>query len=143
MSRLDRESLAEKAAAVERHLSRIAERLPPAAEDLEPSSDAADTVILHLWQAVQVTIDVALATCLQLHLGTPPSYADAFLRLADAKVLDPGLARRLVKAAGFRNVLVHAYETLDLTRVHRAAQDGPPDLRAFLAAVGRMLDDSA
>ena len=36
-------------------------------------------------------------------------------------------------AAGFRNVVAHAYERLDMERVHRAATHGPDDLRRFLA----------
>ena len=43
-------------------------------------------------------------------------------------------AGRLTRAAGFRNVVAHAYEELDMRRVHTAAQEGPRDLRAFLAA---------
>jgi uncharacterized protein YutE (UPF0331/DUF86 family) len=45
------------------------------------------------------------------------------------------LAGRLAKAAGFRNVIAHAYESLDMGRVYDAAVSGPPDLRAFLARV--------
>jgi len=40
MPALDREILAERAAAVERHLTRVAERLPARPEDLEPATDA-------------------------------------------------------------------------------------------------------
>jgi uncharacterized protein YutE (UPF0331/DUF86 family) len=40
-----------------------------------------------------------------------------------------------VRAAGFRNVLVHAYAELDLARVHAAAVEGSDDLLAFLAAI--------
>jgi uncharacterized protein YutE (UPF0331/DUF86 family) len=40
-----------------------------------------------------------------------------------------------VRAAGFRNLVAHAYERLDMRRVHEAARTGPPDLRALLAAV--------
>jgi uncharacterized protein YutE (UPF0331/DUF86 family) len=50
-------------------------------------------------------------------------------------VIEPALAERLVRAAGFRNVLVHAYAELDLARVHAAAVEGPDDLLAFLAAI--------
>ena len=82
-----------------------------------------------------MVIDVATATCLRLSLGTPTSYADAFDRLRDAGVIDAGLAARLVRAAGFRNVVVHAYERLDMPRVFEAARSGPADLRTLLAAV--------
>lgn len=58
---------------------------------------------------------------------------DAFRKLEAAGVVDGALTDRLVRAAGFRNVVAHAYESLDLTRVHAAATRGPADLRAFLA----------
>ena len=55
--------------------------------------------------------------------------------LADADVISPALADRLARAAGFRNLLVHAYASLDLTLVHAIALQGQEDLRAFLAAL--------
>ena len=58
MSPLDRAVLAERAATLERHLARVAEKLPASADALIPSSDAADAVILHLWQATQIVIDL-------------------------------------------------------------------------------------
>ena len=78
MSPLDKETLAEKAAAVERHLTRVEARLPARPIELESSTDDADIVILHLWQAVQIIIDLALAACVTSNLGTPATYAEAF-----------------------------------------------------------------
>jgi uncharacterized protein YutE (UPF0331/DUF86 family) len=127
--------LAEKVAAVERHLRRVEERLPEQATDLRPMTDASDAVILHLWQAVQIVVDLAVSTCVAAGLGSPNSYGDAFRKLAEAGRVDRALADRLARAAGFRNVLAHAYETLDMAIVHRAAQGGPADLRAFLASL--------
>lgn len=138
MSALDREVLAEKTAAVQRHLARVAARLPDDPSALAPGTDASDAVILHLWQAVQIVIDLAASACLQLKLGTPGTYADAFRRLAEADQLDRALASRLERAAGFRNVVAHADERLDMVRVHRTAREGPDDLRALLGALSRM-----
>jgi uncharacterized protein YutE (UPF0331/DUF86 family) len=135
VSPLDRDLLAERASALDRHLRRVAERLPAGADDLHPGSDASDAVVLHLWQATQIAIDLATAACVKFEVGTPGSYADAFARLREAGVIDAELARRLVKAAGFRNLVAHAYERLDMRRVHDAALHGPGDLRAFLAAL--------
>lgn len=139
MNELDRELLAERAMAVERHLRRVAERLPVRSDEFHPLTDASDAVILHLWQAVQIAIDLAVAACLKFDLGTPQGYADAFRRLQGAGVIEHALAERLARAAGLRNVVAHAYDTLDMARVHRAASDGPPDLRAFLGALDRRL----
>jgi uncharacterized protein YutE (UPF0331/DUF86 family) len=135
MSALDKAILAEKAAAVERHLARVQERLPEEPSLLKPSTDAADAVILHLWQAVQIVIDLALATCVRKNLGTPMNYGEAFLRLAAAGLLDKDLADRLVLASGFRNAVAHNYEDLDMNLVYEAASKGPADLRAFLAVL--------
>ena len=120
--------------AVERHLRRVAERVPASAADMLPATDVSDAVVLHLWQATQIVIDLAMAACLWLKMGTPASYADAFRLLQKAGVVaDAALADRLVRATGFRNLVAHAYETLDMQRVHDAARTGPADLLAFLA----------
>ena len=135
MSPFDRALLAERAMMVERHLQRVADRLPVTPGELQPATDASDAVILHLWQATQIVVDLAMAACLSLKLGTPASYADAFRRLQQAAVIDSALADPLVRAAGFRNIVAHAYQTLDMARVHAAAQQGPGDLRRFIATL--------
>ena len=137
MSPIDRAILAERTMALERHLGRVAARLPQAPAELVASTDISDSVILHLWQATQIVIDLAVASCVAEELGTPQSYADAFRRLQAAGAIDAPLADRLVRAAGFRNVVAHAYEQLDMARVFRAASEGPGDLRGFVAAIAR------
>ncbi|MGH9335111.1 MAG: type VII toxin-antitoxin system HepT family RNase toxin [Vicinamibacteria bacterium] len=141
MTPLDSDLLAEKTMAVERHLARVAERLPNDASELKPSTDASDVVILHLWQTTQIVIDVAVALCVELHLGTPASYADVFRRLQGGGELPEDLAAKLVRATGFRNVVAHAYEDLDMARVFEAASRGPGDLRRFLAIARDLLAD--
>ena len=139
MSRLDRILLAEKTVYIERHLVRVAECLPEDLEELQPMTSASDSVILHLWQAVQAVLDLAGSACVHFRLGTPKNYGDAFQRLADAGYLTPESAARLVRAAGFRNVVAHAYDTLDMTRVYTAALNGPTDLEAFLRSIASSL----
>ncbi len=73
---IDLEVLAERTAAVERHLSRVAQKLPSTPAEFVPLSDASDSVILHLWQATQIVLDLALGACARLKLGTPAGYAD-------------------------------------------------------------------
>ena len=120
---------------VERHLMRVAARLPASPNDFLGATDESDSVILHLWQATQTVIDMAMAACLYFKLGAPASYADAFERLRGAGVIDTDLAAHLTAAAGFRNLVAHAYDDLDMARVYRAAQNGPADLRRFLTGL--------
>lgn len=135
MAPADPARTAERVAAVDRHLRRVADLLPDRAEQLRPLTEASDGVVLHLWQAVQVVVDLAASWAVRAGLGSPPTYADAFRSLAGAGLLETELSDRLARAAGFRNLVVHAYADLDLARVHAAAVSGPEDLRAFLAAL--------
>lgn len=139
MSAFDKEILIERIAAVERHLKRVQDQLPKSYVDFTPESNASDAVILHLWQAVQIIIDMAMSACIHFHLGTPKSYSDAFLKLAEAGYLENELAIRLCHAAGFRNRIVHAYEKLDMQKIYTIAQTGPSDLKAFLGSMGKQL----
>jgi len=142
MSPLDRAVLAERTAAIERHLARVRSRLPDRATDLVPATDASDAVILHLWQATQIVIDLAVAACVAEGLGTPQNYADAFRKLEQAQLMESSLANRLVRAAGFRNVVAHAYAHLDMARIHLAASSGPADLLAFVSALVRRVPEA-
>ena len=73
MTALDTSVFAERLMAVERHLSRVAARLPEHPRDLAPATDASDAVVLHLWQATQIVIDLAMTACFALNAGTPSS----------------------------------------------------------------------
>jgi len=135
----DAQSFSERAGAIERHLTRLESRRPPPDGKLLPMTDATDTVVLHLWQAIQGCIDLAVSACVGLDLGAPETYGSAFVKLAEAQVLDAALAERLRRAAGFRNFLVHNYEKLDLGIVLDAAHKAPTDIRAAIASLARTL----
>lgn len=132
--------VADRLARMQRHLRRVEEKLPASPEGFLPATDASDAVILHLWQAVQIAIDLATSACVRRGLGAPSGYADAFMKLGRDGVLDTALAERLGRAAGFRNVVAHEYEALDMKRVHAAATSGPADLRAFAASIATLSD---
>lgn len=115
--------------------------LPATPGHFAPATNESDAVVLHLWQATQIVIDLAVSLCVRLNLGSPRSYREAFERLERAGKLEGDLAARLARAAGFRNVIAHAYEALDMNRVYVAAKEGPADLRRFLTIVRDLAAD--
>jgi len=135
MTILDKDVLTQRITAVELHLRRVEERLPRTVEEFRADPDASDSVTLHLWLAVQIVIDLGTGLCVHMDLGVPVTYRDAFARLGAAGVIDSVLAEHLSAAAGFRNLVAHAYDRVDLSRVFDAALRGPQDLRAFLRVV--------
>jgi uncharacterized protein YutE (UPF0331/DUF86 family) len=138
LSRLDQAVLAERTAVIERHLHRVAKHLPDNPDEFEPFTDASDTVILHLWQAIQAVIGLAASACIHFRLGTPESYGESLQELRTAGFLVPGLVTRLTRVEGFYTAVLHADE-FDMGRVYRAAREGPADLRAFLKALAERI----
>ena len=71
--------------------------------------------------------------------GHPPpaDYHASFLKLGEIGVLDPEFARRIARAAGLRNRLVHDYEDLDPGKVFDALGDALRDVPVYLARVNQ------
>ena len=68
-------------------------------------------------------------------LGEPRTNRDLFDLLERHGCLPPDLAAHLRDMAGFRNVLVHGYETVDLAIVEDVVRHHLDDLLAFVRAV--------
>ncbi|MFT4177989.1 MAG: DUF86 domain-containing protein [Thermomonas sp.] len=65
---------------------------------------------------------------------------ETFDRLADHGLLDATLALRLKKAVGFRNIAVHAYDTIDWQIVFAIATRHLQDFEAFGHIIAEQLD---
>jgi len=92
--------------------------------------------VLHTLQmAIQACLDIASHIVSDDHLGEPRTNRDLFLILARSGWIDAALADSLRRMAGFRNVLVHGYDTVDLGRVRRLLEDHVGDLLAYAAAI--------
>jgi uncharacterized protein YutE (UPF0331/DUF86 family) len=61
----------------------------------------------------------------------PQDYADCFAILAELRVIDLDVARRLQQMARFRNLLVHLYWRVDDRRVYQVIHDDLGDLDVF------------
>ena len=71
----------------------------------------------------------------------PATAADAFAELVQLELIERGLAQRLQRAVGFRNVLVHEYTEVDWKIVMRVIRTDTRDLSAFGKAVVKMLEN--
>ena len=92
--------------------------------------------IVHTLQiAIQGALDAASHVVADQRLGEPSSNRELFALLGRAGWLEPELTRRLEDMAGFRNVVVHGYQALDLEVVRDVVAHRLDDLLAFVAAV--------
>jgi uncharacterized protein YutE (UPF0331/DUF86 family) len=68
------------------------------------------------------------------------SFGECFKSLGEAGILSQDLSARLVRIAGFRNVLVHRYWEIQDKRILEYARKDLGDFEDFLKAVSHYLD---
>jgi uncharacterized protein YutE (UPF0331/DUF86 family) len=89
--------------------------------------------------AIQAALDVASHIVSDDRLGEPRTNRESFALLARGGWIDPVLHDSLSRMAGFRNVLVHGYDDVNLDVVRDVLDHRLGDLEAFTAAVRRRL----
>jgi uncharacterized protein YutE (UPF0331/DUF86 family) len=89
--------------------------------------------------AIQAALDVASHVVSDDRLGEPETGRDVFRLLGKAGLLPGELTARLEQMAGFRNVVVHLYQDVDLGIVRDVVENRLGDLLEFAAAIRRRL----
>jgi uncharacterized protein YutE (UPF0331/DUF86 family) len=131
---VDRDVVMAKAAVIDRCLRRISDVRGARRPSLE-AVDVDDIVAFNLQRAVQACMDVAIHVVAAEAYDLPDSAAAAFVTLEREGLIDAGLAQRLCRMVGFRNVAVHGYRDLDRAVVESIAAKSLDDLRAFARLV--------
>jgi uncharacterized protein YutE (UPF0331/DUF86 family) len=130
---VERDVVLAKAATIDRCLNRVAE-VQQAGGNLKPI-DVDDITVLNVTRAAQAAIDLANHVVTTEGYGLPDSVAAAFLILAKHGVIDEGLAERMRRMVGFRNIAVHDYEALDPNVLRAIVERHLDDLRAVARVV--------
>lgn len=81
--------------------------------------------------AIEASIDAARHVAVSTGLRGATDFADAFVVLGDAGILEPDLVPRLQALARFRNLLVHGYAAVDDGRVVEILRTELDDLDRF------------
>lgn len=126
---------------IERRLDELSERLtrlkPLANRDraeFDQDPYLRDIVERNLEVASQCVIDICHRLISQERGRTPADYYEAILLMGELSVLPPEFARRLAPLAGFRNILVHQYLSVNWDLVHQKLQQ-IDDLEEFASYV--------
>lgn len=85
--------------------------------------------------AIQAALDVASHVVSDDRLGEPESNRELFDLLVRAGKLPSSLSGTLRDMAGFRNVIVHGYQDVDLGVLEDVLANHLDDLLAFVAAI--------
>jgi len=88
---------------------------------------------LHL--ALEAVIDLGNHLIADQNLRTPESNRDVFKVLYENNLIKKDLYSKLEKMAGFRNILVHDYLTLDRELEYEIIRTNLDDLRKFMEMI--------
>jgi len=106
-------------------------------DELIADDDLQNILTLNLAKAVQIAVDIGTSIIAESDVCAPITTRAVFDRLESLGELSPATANRLRLAAGFRNLAIHRYESIDWFVVFTACREGPDDLRAFAAEITR------
>jgi uncharacterized protein YutE (UPF0331/DUF86 family) len=90
--------------------------------------------------AIEACVDIASYVIADQGWTPPATGRDAFLALSSHGRLPLDLAERLGSAVGLRNLLVHDYVIIDLSRLARVVGEDLGDLRDFARTASSWVD---
>jgi uncharacterized protein YutE (UPF0331/DUF86 family) len=108
------EVIINKAATIERCVSRAREEYARGPESFAGDFTRQDAAILNIQRACEAALDMGQHLIRRERLGVPQSARDVFALLAQADLIDAALADVLKRMVGFRNIAVHDYQKLQL-----------------------------
>jgi uncharacterized protein YutE (UPF0331/DUF86 family) len=129
----DPDLIAKKLALVETCVQQLRTLARPSAicEDLREERFVEHTLQI----AIQAALDVASHVVSDERLGEPRTNRELFDLLVRAGWLDRECGTTMSRMVGFRNVLVHGYDDVDLAVVRDVVEHRLDDILAFVAAI--------
>ena len=136
---VDRDLILAKASSVKRHLKRVIEKRNVDLQTFLKDIDCQESILFNLQMAIQNCIDIAAHIISEEGFGVPGSTNEMFYLLEENGYLDTDLTEKMVKAVGFRNLIVHEYGKVELKQVFAVAQNNIEDLNEYLRSIFKKL----
>ncbi len=126
------EILINKKTSIERCIKRIQEDFQ---DDFLTNYTKQDSDILNIERACQAALDMGNRLLKIKNLGLPQSNRDTFVKLEKSKIISIELSKKMQAMAGFRNLAVHDYSTLNIEVVANIVKNNLQDLTEFSEAI--------
>jgi len=90
-----------------------------------------DAITQNIQRACEICIDMANYVVRTRKLGVPHASRDSFYMLAEAKIITLDVASEMTRMIGFRNVLVHQYQNINIEIMITVVEEKLDDLLAY------------
>jgi uncharacterized protein YutE (UPF0331/DUF86 family) len=136
---VDKDLILAKAGSVKSHLNRVIEKRNVDLDSFIKDIDRQESILFNIQTAVQNCIDIAAHIISEESFGVPGSTTEMLYILEKNGYLDNDLTQKMVKAVGFRNLIVHEYGKIELEQVYEISQNDINDLNEYLKAIIKKL----
>ena len=124
-----------KISRVRNNLSRLRKREKISLKSFKEDLDIQDIVLHNLQLTIQGCIDIGSHIISDEGWGILGSLSEIFYILRGKGVINSELAEKMISMAGFRNILIHEYDEVNLNIVHDILQNHLIDIDEFLFSV--------
>jgi uncharacterized protein YutE (UPF0331/DUF86 family) len=135
----DRETLARKLGYLQKNIDLLLPYTLLSKNDISDNSEKRFAVERLLQTSIESVIDCSRMLVLIEDIRKLRDEKDALLILADQGILTESLATSLLRAKGFRNVLVHEYVAIDSELLYKFLREDTADLQSFATALATWL----
>jgi len=132
---VDKDIIVSKAADVRKHVNRVLGKNVVNFENFKNDVDLQDIIYFNIQMAIQNCIDIAAHIISDEGYGVPGSNSEMFYILQENGYLDTLIVEKMIKAVGFRNLIVHEYGILDIEQVFEISNSDIKDLLEYIKAV--------
>ncbi|SNV81274.1 type VII toxin-antitoxin system HepT family RNase toxin [Clostridium cochlearium] len=127
-----------KIAIIERCINRINEVYNNNPDNLKDYTKQ-DSIILNIQRACEAAIDLAMHIVSEKKLGIPQNSRDAFEVLNSNNIIDNRLMKNLKSMVGFRNIVVHNYQAVNLGIIQEIIEKHLSDFSRFIEVILKRL----
>ncbi|MFY9120375.1 MAG: DUF86 domain-containing protein [Syntrophomonadaceae bacterium] len=127
---VDKDIILNKSQTIERCLKRVTEEYENNPDNLNIILKQ-DAIILNIQRACEAAISIAMHIVAEEGLGLPQYSREAFELLANHKIIDEKLSKKLQAMVGFRNIAIHDYQKLDLSILKNIIEHNLINLKDF------------
>lgn len=129
-----------KAADLERCISRILEEYVGFEAEFETELRRQDSVVLNLTRACESAIDLANHIVKIRKLGIPQTARESFELMCSDGIISDGLCQRMKNMVGVRNIAIHSYVRLNIQVVRSIVENDLKDFNEYASVVLKSLD---
>ncbi len=116
-------------------LKRIKDTTKLLPESLDNNFDIQDIFVLNLQRAIQATFDITNSIIKKYNLELPVNYKSGFEILEKHNFIDANIKERMIKMAGFRNIAIHQYETINVEILKSILKNNLQDFENFYTQI--------